>query len=194
MRKGGSCAAGDRRESVSPLRSGCRGRRSSGSTGRLAAGPVQHFRESCTVTVPVSSDECLRATCVREPCPRKGVKLAGIPRKKDVLSARFSEEDACSSQAVTLRAGSHPQGWWHPRLDSWPFGDQLNQTQRERPSVRAPANTVPVTQLEAPGCLAWEKMHVEAPGSLSLVTCGRVSPGLCIQQRGQSLTWREALL
>lgn len=143
-------------------------------------GQCSALRESCTVTVPVSSDECLRATCVPGPCPRKGVKLAGIPRKKDVLSARFSEEDACSSQAVTLRGWVSPPGlvastagllaFWGPAQPN-PKRETQCQSAHQPHGACYAAGGSGMSGLGEDAC--------GGSGSLSLVTCGKVSPGVC---------------
>lgn len=105
-----------------------------------------------------------------------------------VIISSFFRRGSLLESSGDSEAGSHPQGWWHPWLDSWPFKDQLDQTQRGRPSVRAPT----------PRCLLRSQrlrmsgLGKDACGSLSPVTCGRVSPGVCASSiEASPLTWRE---
>lgn len=106
-------------------------------------------------------------------------------------SARFSEEEACSSQVVTARLGLTPRAGG---VHGWTLG--LLGT-----SSTKPKEGDPVSEHRLHGvCYAARGSRMsglgkDACGSLSPVTCGRVSPGICASSSEASpLTWREAPL
>lgn len=118
--------------------------------------------------------------------------VADIARKEYLLSARFSEEEACSSQMVTL------QGWVSPPgLVASMAGLDLLGT-----SSTKPKEGHPVLEHQLHGvCYAAGGSGMsglgkdEFGGSGSLSACGRVSPVVCASgSEASPLTWREAPL
>lgn len=93
--------------------------------------------------------------------------VADIARKEDLLSARFSEDEACSSQMVTLQGWVSPPGLMASmaRLD-------LLGTSSTKPKEGDP-------RLVAGGSGMSGFGKDEFGGSGSLSTCGRVSPVVC---------------
>ena len=128
--------------------------------------------------------------------PEEGSRTGGYSQEGGRVISSFFEEEACSSEVVTLRGWISPPGlvastagllaFWGPARPN-PKRETQCQSAHQPHGACYAAGGSGMSGLGEDAC--------GGSGSLSLVTCGRVSPGVCASSSEASpLTWWEAPL